>query len=123
MICLVANQVYVGVHDNYYLMAFPDNGAARQLVEEYCTLYVYVKLLVECRVDTCRIQMTVRLMKKLPLNSNDHDMLITTTNSSYIYACPASSVVMLTPSLLTIPALEVGNSKRSQLYCSKQHGK
>ena len=83
MICLVANQVYVGVHDNYYLMAFPDNGAARQLVEEYCTLYVYVKLLVECRVDTCRIQMTVRLMKKLPLNSND--MLTTTTDSSYIY--------------------------------------
>ena len=30
---------------------------------------------------------------------------------------------MLTPSLLTIPALEEGNSKRSQPYCSKQHGK
>ena len=37
----------------YYLITLPDSGVAQQLVEEYCTMYV--KLLVECRVDTCRM--------------------------------------------------------------------
>ena len=43
----------VGSTITYYLSAHPGSDVAQRLVEEYCTLY---KLLVECRVDTRRIQ-------------------------------------------------------------------